>query len=144
MCNETVLNQHFDLLEKELRDLINKPHLTFYANEKGINLDAKNGKVVVTRNTKHTYVESKGMRDHITVDVCCSAAGQKLPPFMTFQTLFPSSAYSTQGPENAVYTKSPNGYIDEELFLAQLTEIDSRKIEEFCVYLRKTIVALFF
>ena len=130
MCNETVLNQHFDLLEKELRDLINKPYLTFNVDEKGINLDAKNGKAVVARNTKHTYVESKAMRDHITVDVCCSAAGQKLPPFIIFQRLFPFSAYSTQGPENAVYAKSPNGNIDE-LFLARLTEIDSRKIEEF-------------
>ena len=55
MCNETVLSQHFDLLEKELKnkDLINKPHLIFNVDETGINLEARNGKVVVARNTKH-------------------------------------------------------------------------------------------
>ena len=111
MCNKTDLNQHFDLLEKELKDkdLINKPHLIFNVDETGINLDARNGKVVVARNTRHPYAESKGMRDHITVNICCSAAGQKLPPFIIFERLFPSSAYSTHGPENAVYAKSPNG-----------------------------------
>ena len=79
MCNETDLNQHFDLLEKELKDkdLINKLHLIFNVDETGINLDARNGKVVVARNTRHPYAESKGMRDHITVNICCSAAGQK-------------------------------------------------------------------
>ena len=59
MCNETVLNQHFNLLEKEFKDedLINKPHLTLSVNETGIYLDARNGKVVVARNTKHPYPE---------------------------------------------------------------------------------------
>ena len=79
MCNETVLNQHVDLLEKKLKDkdLINKPQLIFNVDKTGINLNAGNGKVVVARNTKHPYAESKGMRDHITVNLCCFAAGQK-------------------------------------------------------------------
>ena len=111
ICSETVINQHFDLLEKELKDkdLINKPHLIFDADKTGINLDARNGKVVVARKTKHPYAESKGMREHITMNVCCSAAGQKLPPFIIFERSFPSS--DTHGPENAVYAKSPSGYM---------------------------------
>ena len=72
---------------------------------------------MIARNTKHPYAESKSMRDHITVNVCCFAACQKLPPFIIFERLFPSSAYSTHGPENAVYAKSPIVYMDEELFL---------------------------
>ena len=71
---------------------------------------------MIARNTKHPYAEPKGMRDHITVNAICSAAGQKLPPFIIFERSFPSSAYSTHGPENAVYAKSPKGYMDE-LFL---------------------------
>ena len=87
VCNETVLNQHFDLLEKELKDkdLINKPHLIFNVNKTVTNFDARNGKVVVARNTKHPYADSNGMRDHITVNVCNSTAGQKLPPFIIFE-----------------------------------------------------------
>ena len=56
------------------------------------------------------------MRDHITMNLCCSAAGQKSPPFIILERSFSSSAYSTHGPENAVYAKSPNGCMDEELF----------------------------
>ena len=87
VCNETVLNQHFDLLEKNLtdKDLINKPHLIFNVNKVGTNFDDRNGKVVVARNTKHPYADSKGIRDHITMNVCSSAAGQKLPPFIIFE-----------------------------------------------------------
>ena len=56
------------------------------------------------------------MRDHIIVNAICSAAGQKLPPFIIFERSFPSSAYSTHGPENDIKKKSPKGYMDE-LFL---------------------------
>ena len=71
---------------------------------------------MIARNTKHPYAEPKGMRDHIAVNAICSAAGQKLPPFIIFERSFPSRAYSTHGPENTVYAKSPKGYMDE-LFL---------------------------
>ena len=63
------------------------------------------------------------MRDHITINVRCSAAGQKLLPFIIFGRSFLSSAYSTHSPENAVHAKSPNGYMDEELFLVCLNLI---------------------
>ena len=49
--------------------------------------------------------------------ICCSASGLTLPPMIIFEKLWPSDPYSQKGPHGCLYAKSPNGYIDEELFL---------------------------
>ena len=36
-------------------------------------MDRRTGKVLVSRRTKQAYRESKGARDHITVNACISA-----------------------------------------------------------------------
>ena len=83
--------------------------------ESGISMDCLLGNVAVTRGAKHTH-SSKGARDHITVNCCVSAAGQVLPPMIIFEKAFPSSPHFREGPTNALYAKSPNGYMDLELF----------------------------
>ena len=49
---------------------------------------------------------------HVTV----SASGYSLPPFIIFENCFPSGPYGRNGPNNALYGISPNGYMDSELF----------------------------
>ena len=49
--------------------------------------------------------------------ICCSASGLTLSPMIIFEKLRPSDPYSQKGPDGCLYAKSPNGYIDEELFL---------------------------
>ncbi|XP_057315530.1 uncharacterized protein LOC130656643 [Hydractinia symbiolongicarpus] len=118
MANVTVIKQHFDLLRKTLVDLdiLDKPDRIFNCDESGISMDARVGKVVVSRSTKHPYSESKGNRDHITAHVAVSAAGVPLPPMIIFEKAFPSGPYARDGPTNALYAHSPNGYMDIELF----------------------------
>ncbi|XP_057294608.1 uncharacterized protein LOC130623134 [Hydractinia symbiolongicarpus] len=118
MANVTVIKQHFDLLRKTLVDLdiLDKPDRIFNCNESGISMDARVGKVVVSRSTKHPYSESKGNRDHITAHVAVSAAGVPLPPMIIFEKAFPSGPYARDGPTNDLYAHSPNGYMDIELF----------------------------
>lgn len=71
--------------------------------------------VVVHRRSKQAYKESKGTREHITAHVCVSASKFALPPFLIFEKAFPSGPYARNGPENALYGTSPNGYMDIEL-----------------------------
>ena len=74
MANQPVMTKYFEVLKDffEENELTNKPMHIFNADESGISMEARVGKVVVARGSKHAYSESKGPRDHITVNVCCS------------------------------------------------------------------------
>ena len=43
-----------------------------------------------------------------------------------FENFWPSRLYPKNGPKDCLYAKSPNGYIDEELFLEWFKKIYSR------------------
>ena len=47
-------------------------------------MDRRTGKVVVSIKTKQAHAETKGTRDHITVDACVSASGLILRPQIYF------------------------------------------------------------
>ena len=100
-----------------------KPEALFNVDESGLNMECRTGKVVVTSHTKHAHSLSKGARDHITVNCAVSASGQVLPPMIIFEKCFPSSPYVTNGPTSSLYAKSPNGYMDEELFVSWFTKL---------------------
>ena len=125
MANSVVIERHFKTLKRVLEenDLLNKRDKIFNTDESGINMDLRQGKVVVSRGSKQAHSQSKGSRDHITVNCAISLAGAALPPMIIFEKSFPSSAYVTQGPINALYAKSPNGYMDEELFYSWFSKL---------------------
>ena len=82
MANMTVFKQHFDLLEETMDklNLRNKPKSIFNCDKSMAAMDRRTGKVVVSRNTKQAYCETKGTRDHITVNAYVSASSLILPP----------------------------------------------------------------
>lgn len=68
--------------------------------------------MVVERNAKQAYSESKGVRQHITAHIAVYAAGHALPLFLIFEQSFPSGPYARTVSDNALYVISPNGYIE--------------------------------
>ena len=80
MNNQVVMDKFFKLLKQELEsiDILDKPEHIFNADETGIDLNARSGKVIVCKNNKHACSEQKASRDHITSMVYCSASGQVL------------------------------------------------------------------
>ena len=54
---------------------------------------------------------------NITAMVCSSASGKCLKPMIVFVKNRPSGPYSRNTVEGTLYGKSPNGYMDEELFV---------------------------
>ena len=42
-------------------------------------------------------------------------SGQIIPPFIIYEKSFPSGNHAAKGPHGALYGRSPNGYMDEEL-----------------------------
>ena len=125
MTNSVIIEHHFKTLKRVLEenDLLNKHDKIFNTDESGINMDLRQGKVVVSHGSKQAHSQSKGSCDHITINCPISAAGAALPPMIIFEKSFPSSAYVTQGPINTLYAKSPNGYMDEELFYSWFSKL---------------------
>ena len=125
MTNTTVIKRHFETLEKVLNEnnIYDKPEKIFNVDESGMNLELRKGKVVINRSSKHAYSQAKGGRDHVTVNCCISAAGQLIPPMIIYERSYPCGNYVAKGPDGALYAKSPNGYMDEELFKAWFSKL---------------------
>ena len=125
MNNQVVMDKFFKLLKDELEsiDILDKLEHIFNADETGIDLNTRSGKVIVSKNSRHAYSEQKAPRDHITSMVCCSASRQVLRPVMIFGKNWPSGPYSRNGPSGCLYGKSLDGYMDEDLFLTWFEEI---------------------
>ena len=108
MNNQVVMDQFFKLLKEELESIgvLDKPEHIFNADEAGIDLNARSGKVIVPKRSKHAYSEQKAPSDHITSMVCCSASGQVLQPMVIFEKNWPSGPYSRNGPDGCLFGKS--------------------------------------
>ena len=108
MNNQVVMDQFFKLLNEELESIgvLDKPEHIFNADEAGIDLNARSGKVIVPKRSKHAYSEQKAPSDHITSMVCCSASGQVLQPMVIFEKNWPSGPYSRNGPDGCLFGKS--------------------------------------
>ena len=62
------MDKFFELYKGELDrlELLDKPDHIFNADESGIDLNARAGKVIVDKKSKHAYSQQKAPRDHIT------------------------------------------------------------------------------
>jgi hypothetical protein len=130
-AKRSVVRKHFEALKEALvkADLFDKPEHIFNVDETGIEMNKRTGKVVVDRCTKKHHQETVGDREHITANVCCSSTGHVLPPMLIFQKCFPSTNYSSSGPDGCLYAKSESGWMDGELFQEWFKKIFLPKTE---------------
>ena len=87
MANSVIIEHHFKTLKRVLEenDLLNKRDKIFNTDESGINMDLRQGKVVVSHGSKQAHSQSKGSRDHITINCAISTAGATLLPMIIFK-----------------------------------------------------------
>ena len=86
-------------------------------------MDRRSGTVLVSRKTKHTYSESKGTRDHITVSACVSAPGYIMPPHIIFSQSYPSGPYARDWPNGVLCSILDNVYMDSEIFYGFISKL---------------------
>uniref|UniRef100_A0A8C2ZHE7 HTH CENPB-type domain-containing protein n=1 Tax=Cyclopterus lumpus TaxID=8103 RepID=A0A8C2ZHE7_CYCLU len=112
------IEEYFRLLTTTLEEhgLREKPRQIYNCDETGFQLDSSRRKVIVPRGTKHAYRQAQGTRDHITILACLNAGGEDVPPFIIYKGGYPGGPYNKKGVPDALYGKSPAGYIDSELF----------------------------
>ncbi|CAH1240842.1 Hypp6116 [Branchiostoma lanceolatum] len=84
---------HYERLE-EILDEPNakdkKKHIIYNADETEVDLSAKSSKVIVLQGSKRSPSRRAGGRDHISVLVCVSAAGQTVHPMIIYSKAFPA------------------------------------------------------
>ncbi|KAG5280574.1 hypothetical protein AALO_G00061680 [Alosa alosa] len=103
----------FDLLEKTVNEhgLRNKPAQVYHCDKT---------ELMSQRETKHPSLQAPSTRDHVSILACFNAAGEDIPPLIIYPKYFPGGQYTTGGPPNALYGKSPDGNMDSKLFLRWL------------------------
>ena len=80
---------------------------------------ATSSKVLCKRGMRALHEVGGGTgREHVTVHVCCSAAGQRLPPFILYKGKNLYQRWMTGGPAGAVYGISDSGWMDGANFVS--------------------------
>ncbi|KAM3601738.1 uncharacterized protein V6R79_018027 [Siganus canaliculatus] len=118
VCVRKEAVDHFFHLLNTVMDahgLRDKPHQIFNCNETGFQLGRK--RVIVPKSASVGYKPGLGLRDHISVLACFSAAGEDISPFIIYSKAYPGGVcYKTQGPPNALYGWSDSGCLNSDLF----------------------------
>lgn len=111
------VDQFFRLLATILdaHGLRDKPRQILNCNETSFQLGRK--KASLAKTSSLGYRPAPGLRDHISVLACFSAAGEDIPPFIVYSKAYPGGVcYKTQGPPDALYGWSDSGCINTDLF----------------------------
>lgn len=118
LCVRKEAVDHFFHLLNTVMDthgLRDKPHQIFNCNDMGFQLGRK--RVILSKTASLGCKPAPGLRDHISVLACFSAAGHDIPPFIIYSKAYPGGVcYKTQGPSKALYGWSDSGCINSDLF----------------------------
>jgi len=115
-------------LENEFKDehvsLLTDPRRIFNADESGFPLAVKPGRVLTPTSVKHVYSVVTNTKAQITVMASFNAFGE-YPPLMI---IFPGERIrdvGLSGFPDAIYSTTPNSWVDSAAFLAYVKQIDA-------------------
>ena len=155
-CNEHVINDFFQKLELSIDrlKLRQKPQNIFNVDETGFQTDIGQQKILCRRGFRNPHkTVATSTKTMYTVQVCCSAVGTFLSPYVVYKGSHLYSTWIQGGPDNAKYTCSKSGWMEsahfvewfEKVFLAETAELEGSKLLVFDghnSHLSKTIVDL--
>ena len=100
-------------------NLFTKPMQIYNADETGVNIVHKPGKVI-TEVSQNSLTSAERGRTH-TIITCVNASGSVLPPMLIYprKKLVPGH-YQEGAPPGSVFKTSENGWINGELYLEWL------------------------
>ena len=115
------VTKFFDLLEDEMRKKKFPASRIWNADESGITVIQKPGKIIAQKGQKQVGKQVSGERGRtITVMCAMSAGGNFCPPIMIFPRARMNNNLMIGAPEGAVGCVSSNGWINEDIFLQWL------------------------
>ena len=119
------LDYYFSLLKKTLEDnnLLDKACSIYNMDETGMPLDHKQPKRIAPKGMKKVYGPSSGNKCQITILACSNAVGNVLPPMVIFKGERLNHEWTKGEIPNTIYGMSPQGWIDQELFVKWLEKL---------------------
>lgn len=109
-------------------DLWEDPGRIFNADETGLQLIFKPGKVISPKGKKDVYHATTGEKGStVTVMVCSSATGNPIPPFVIMKGVRQKPSYSKGLPNGSSIQMSESGYMISELFSSFLDHLNKYK-----------------
>lgn len=128
--NRPLINSFFDMYEGALSeaDILTKAQSIYNADESGLQLHYKAGKVVAAKGEKSVLQVTNTERgENVTVLACCSASGHYIPPFIVFKGKRLNPAFENDVPPGSVVVMSDSGYINGDLFLKWLQHFNEHR-----------------
>ena len=155
-CNENVVNDFFEKLQSAVSrlQLKHKPQNSFNVDETGFMTDIGNQKILCRRGFRNPHkTVATSTKTMYTVQVCCSAVGSFLSPYVVYKGCHLYSTWTKGGPDNAKYTCSKSGWMESahfiewfvKVFIAETAELDGAKLLVFDghnSHVSKTVVEL--
>ncbi|KAJ2937697.1 hypothetical protein O0L34_g17508 [Tuta absoluta] len=116
--NREEIGLFFELLGQVLEKFKFPPRNIYNVDETGVTTVQDPGKVVAAKGQKRVGSITSGERGQNVTAVCAvSATGQYVPPMFIYPRQRHSAALEKDGPREAAYKCSKNGWINEELFV---------------------------
>ena len=112
------IKHYFDLLKEvlEKNKLMDAPAQIYNVDETGLAYEHRPQKIVTLKGQKKVRCRTSSNKCQTTVVACINAIGQALPPYVIYDAKSLNPGWMQGGVAGARYTRSPNGWIDTELF----------------------------
>ncbi|CAH0723593.1 unnamed protein product, partial [Brenthis ino] len=105
------------LIERGVIDIMNDPDRILNADETGVSLCPKSGKVLAPKGYKNVYIVKRGNENEtITVLIMITASGKVCPPLVVFPYIKPSKAVVDSMPEGWIIGKTELGWMRSNVF----------------------------
>ena len=124
-ANEDTVNGFFNQLESSLAEVgldavdPELPNRLWNCDETAFCTSSTSKKVLCKRGVRSLHEVGGGTgREHITIHICCSASGQRLPPFVLYKGKNMYQRWMQGGPAGCVYGASESGWMDGTNFLS--------------------------
>ncbi|GFO02955.1 pogo transposable element with krab domain [Plakobranchus ocellatus] len=128
-----VVEKWFELLDAVLTStgVKDMPAQIFNSDESGFVTDPKSGIVLARKGSKRVNQSIGGSgREQITVNCCGVATGKMLPPYVVYNGVNLYKDWIVDGPKDAAYISSTNGWMEGELYLDWFEKIFLKHTED--------------
>lgn len=129
--NKPVMMSFFNMYEQVIADsnAIGKPQNIYNADESGLQMAVRAGKVLSKKGARSVVQTSNVERgETVTVLACCNASGNFVPPFVVFKGVRMKPEFCDNLPPGSIAAMSESGYINADLFLKWLKHFNSHRV----------------
>jgi len=134
--NRPMVDTFFNMYEQEVDNLLlrTSPHAIYNADETGLQLHLRPGKVLAAKGDKSVLQVTNSERgQNVTVMACCNAVGNFIPPMVIFKGVRCKPEFADGAPPGSLIEMSESGYISADLFLSWLKHFNRYRLAGNCI-----------